>query len=155
MKRFPILAALAILLIIQPLQASAQTWSPQQQEVWGVVQTRWAALARGPDSTGWLLHPDFRAWTAGEQFPSDGESVGQWTRHDMESFSTVIQNLVPVAIAVDGDSAVVHYHFYAPRRADGKGTLRTVRSRYTDTLVKDNNKWRFLAWKGGVPDAGQ
>ncbi|MBA4159230.1 MAG: hypothetical protein H0X65_17400, partial [Gemmatimonadetes bacterium] len=70
MKRLPILAALAIVLLLQPWQASAQSWSPQQQEVWGAVQAQWqASMAK---DTGWMerfLHRDFRGWTAGEPAP--------------------------------------------------------------------------------------
>jgi type II secretory pathway pseudopilin PulG len=154
MRRLAILIALATAALLQPSQASAQTWSPQQQEVWVSVQARWAALASGPDSKVCVLHPDFRAWTASEPFPFDGESATQWTRYDMESVSTVVRNLVPMTIAVAGDTAVVHYYFYAPSRADREGQHRSVRGRYTDTLVKESNRWRFLAWSGGPP-AGQ
>jgi hypothetical protein len=155
MKRLPILAALAVALLLQPWQASAQTWSPQQQEVWGVVQAQWqASMAK---DTGWMerfLHRDFRGWTAGEPAPRDKESAGRWARYDMESGSTVVQDLVPTAIVVHGNTAVVHYH-YSQARTDREGKHRTVHGRYTDTLVKEGNQWRFLAWNGGAPDAGQ
>ena len=155
MNRIPALAALAIALLLQPWQASAQTWSPPQQEVWAVVQAQWqASMAK---DTGWMerfLHPDFRGWTAGEPAPRDKESAGRWARYDMESGSTVVQDLVPMAIVVHGNAAVVHYH-YSQAQADREGNHRTVHGRYTDTLVKENDQWRFLAWNGGSRDAGQ
>ncbi|MGI9182130.1 MAG: nuclear transport factor 2 family protein [Longimicrobiaceae bacterium] len=155
MKRLPILAALTIVLLLQPWQASAQTWSPQQQEVWGAVQAQWqASMAK---DTGWMerfLHRDFRGWTAGEPAPRDKESAGRWARYEMESGSTVVQDLVPMAIVIHGNTAVVHYH-YSQAQTDREGKHRTVHGRYTDTLVKENNQWRFLAWSGGAPDAAQ
>jgi ketosteroid isomerase-like protein len=155
MRQFPILAALATLLFLQPLQASAQTWSTQQQEVWGVVQAQWqASMAK---DAGWMerfLHRDFRGWGADEPAPRDKESSGRWARYQMEGGSTVIQDLAPMAIVVHGNTAVVHYHFSqaGPNR---EGKHQTVHGRYTDTLVKEGNQWRFLAWSGGTPPEGQ
>jgi hypothetical protein len=154
-KRLAILIALATAALLQPWQASAQSWSPQQQEVWSVVQAQWqASMAK---DAGWMerdLHTDFRGWTAGEPAPRDRESAIRWGRYEMESGTTVVQDLVPMAIVVHGNTAVVHYH-YSQARADREGTHRTVHGRYTDTLVKENNQWRFLAWSGGAPPAGQ
>jgi hypothetical protein len=155
MKWFPALAALAFALLLHPGQASAQTWSPQQQEVWAVVQAQWqATMAK---DTGWMerfLHRDFRGWTADAPAPRDKESAGRWALYDMETGYTVVQELAPMAIVVHGNTAVVHYHF-SQARADREGRHRTVHGRYTDTLVKENNEWRFLAWSGGTPNAGQ
>ncbi len=155
MKRLPILAALTIVLLLQPWQASAQSWSSQQQEVWGVVQAQWqASMAK---DTGWMerfLHRDFRGWTAGEPAPRDKESAGRWARYSMDGGSTVVQDLVPMAIVIHGNTAVVHYH-YSQAQTDREGKHRTSHGRYTDTLVKENNQWRFLAWSGGAPDAAQ
>jgi hypothetical protein len=154
-KRLSVLAALAAVLLLQPWPASAQTWSPQQQEVWGVVQAQWqASMAK---DAGWMerfLHRDFRGWTAGEPAPRDKESAGRWARYEMDGGSIVVQDLAPMAVVVHGNTAVVHYH-YSQAQADREGKHRTVHGRYTDTLVKENGQWRFLAWSGGAPDAGQ
>jgi ketosteroid isomerase-like protein len=151
---FPTLA-LAVALLAAPASGRAQTWSAQQQEVWSVVQAQWqASMAK---DAGWVerfLHADFRGWTAGEPAPRNRESTGRWTRYSMEGGSTVVQELVPMAIVVHGNTAVVHYH-YSQAQIDREGKHRTVHGRYTDTLVKDNNQWRFLAWNGGAPDAGE
>jgi hypothetical protein len=155
MNRFPLFAVVVFALLLQPWQASAQTWSPQQQEVWGVVQSQWqASMAK---DTGWMerfLHSDFRGWTAGEPTPRDKESASRWARYEMESGSTLVQDLVPMAIVVHGNTAVVHY-YYSQAQVDREGKHRTNHGRYTDTLLKENNQWRFLAWSGGAPDAAQ
>jgi len=62
----------------------------------------------------------------------------------MDGGSTLVQDLVPRAIVVHGNTAVVHYH-YSQAQADREGKHRTVHGRYTDTLVKEGNQWRFLA----------
>jgi hypothetical protein len=154
-KRLPILAALTIVLLLQPWNASAQTWSPHQQEVWGVVRAQWqASMAKDAGWTERFLHGDFRGWTAGEPAPRDKESAGRWARYEMDGGSTVVQDLAPMAIVVHGNTAVVHYH-YSQAQADREGKHRTVHGRYTDTLVKEDDQWRFLAWSGGAPAAGQ
>jgi hypothetical protein len=51
-KCLAILIALATAALFQPWQAAAQTWSPQQQEVWTVVQAQWqASMAKDAGST--------------------------------------------------------------------------------------------------------
>jgi ketosteroid isomerase-like protein len=155
MRRSAILIALATAALLQPWQASAQTWSPQQQEVWTVVQAQWqASMAK---DAGWMerfLHPDFRGWGADEPAPRNKESASRWARYDMEGGAIVVQDLAPMAIVVHGNTAVVHYH-YSQARTDREGKHRTAHGRYTDTLVKENNQWRFLAWSGGTPPPSQ
>jgi hypothetical protein len=153
MRRLAMVVTLATAALLQPWQASAQTWSPQQQEVWSVVQAQWqAGMAK---DAGWMdrfLHRDFRGWGADEPAPRDRESASRWARYEMEGGSTVVQDLAPMAIIVHGNTAVVHYHF-SQAGPDREGKHRTVHGRYTDTLVKEGNQWRFLAWSGGTPPA--
>lgn len=158
MRRTRTLAAVFVLMIAalaQPRQASAQSWSAQQQEVWQVVQAQWAAsMAK---DAGWMerfLHTDFRGWTASEPVPRDKESASRWARYEMDGGTTLVQDLAPVAIVVHGNAAVVHYYF-SQAQADREGKHRTVHGRYTDTLVKENGGWQFLAWSGGAPDDGE
>jgi hypothetical protein len=119
------------------------------------VQAQWqASMAK---DSGWMerfLHRDFRGWGADEPAPRDKESAARWARYEMEGGSTVVQDLAPMAILVHGTTAVVHYHF-SQARADREGKHSTVHGRYTDTLVKEGNQWRFLAWSGGAPAGGQ
>jgi hypothetical protein len=73
-RRFFLLVTLATAALLQPWQASAQTWSPQQQEVWTVVQAWQAGMAK---DAGWMErfhHRDFRGWGADEPAPRDKES---------------------------------------------------------------------------------
>jgi ketosteroid isomerase-like protein len=155
MKLFPVVAALAVALLLLPWQASAQTWSPQQEEVWSVVQSQWqASMAKDMEWMERFLHPDFRGWSLSDPAPRDKESASRWARYEMEGGTTLVQDLVPMAIVVHGNVAVVHY-YYSQAQTDREGEHKTVHGRYTDTLVKDNDQWRFLSWSGGSPDAGQ
>jgi hypothetical protein len=154
-QRLAIVIALASAALLQPAQASAQTWSPQQQEVWTVVQAQWrASMAKDAGWTERFLHRDFRGWGADAPAPRDKESASRWARYEMEGGSTAVQDLTPMAIVVHGNTAVVHYHF-SEAQTDREGKHRTVHGRYTDTLVKEGNQWRFLAWSGGTPPANQ
>jgi hypothetical protein len=158
MTRTRMLAAVVVLAIaplVQPGRAEAQTWSPQQQEVWQAVQAQWAAsMAK---DAGWMerfLHTDFRGWSASEPVPRDKESASRWARYEMDGGTTLVQDLAPVAIVIHGNAAVVHYYF-SQAQADREGKHRTVHGRYTDTLVKEDGRWLFLAWSGGSPDDGE
>jgi hypothetical protein len=176
MNRLPIMAGIAIVLLLQPWQASAQSgqasaqsWqasaqsgqasapslTAQQQEVWGAVQHRWAALTMDTRSTGCIRYPDFRGYPGGEPDPREAESTGQRASNDMENICTVRPDLVPIEIVIDGETAEIHYHYYAPGRTDLEGKHSTVLGRFTDTLVKEDHQWRLLSWKGRSPGAGQ
>jgi hypothetical protein len=151
-KCLPLLAALALALLLQPWQASAQRWTPKQQEVWGVVESHWRSVM-AMDSR-WMqgtLHSD--EWRASEPYPHDEVRAGRWPDYGMESVSTVVRDLVPMEILCRGDTAVVHYD-YSQTQAELEGKHRTVHGCYTDTLVKEGSRWRLLAWAAGVPHAG-
>jgi hypothetical protein len=110
----PIVPALilAVALSFVPAGLRAQTWSPQQQEVWTVVQAQWqASMAKDAGWTDRFLHPEFRGWTVGEPTPRNRESAGRWARYNMEGGNTLVQDLVPMAIVVHGNTAVVHYYY--------------------------------------------
>ncbi|MBA2670121.1 MAG: hypothetical protein H0U67_07115 [Gemmatimonadetes bacterium] len=97
MKHFPILAGLAMALLLHPGQAGAQTWSPQQQEVWTAVLAQWhAATEMDPYSMHRFLHPDQRGWSPGDPVPLDAGSSA-WA-HFEESAFTVVRDLVPIEI---------------------------------------------------------
>jgi hypothetical protein len=173
-NRLPGLATIAIVLLLQPWQASGQSgqasgqsgqasaqsgqasgpsWTAQQQDAWGAVQTRWAALAMDTHSTGCVPYPDFRGYPGGEPDPRDAEPASPRARHDMENICAVRPDLVPVEIVVNDETAVVHYDYYAPGRTDPEAKQWTVLGRFTDTLVKEADQWRLLKWNGRSPGA--
>jgi hypothetical protein len=151
MKRLSIPAALAIGMLLHGGQASAQAWSPQQHDVWGVMQEQWrTAMAMDARWMESFLREDFRGWALAEPFPHDEDSPGRWGCYDPESLSMLIRDLVPIEVLVRGDTAVVHYH-YAQPGTDREGRHETLNGPYTETLVFENDRWRLHAWTGEAP----
>jgi len=126
-----------------------QTWSDKQLEVWNVIEAQWKASmekdATWPDKT---LHEKFLGWDNERPMPRDKSSMPNWVRYTIENTTTLIQELYPVGIIVQGNTAVAHY-FYSQVSENRKGERETSHGRYTDVLVKENGTWRFLAWSGG------
>ena len=151
MRSHPLTAALvgATCVMLFTSSLKAQTWSPEQREVWAVVEDSWQAIA-AKDHT-WvdrLVHPKGRVWSNNYPMPRDHSSQGKWERYGAENSRTLVLELSPVAIVVQGNTAVAHY-YYSQAMEDRKGDRKTEHGRYTDVLVRDGGQWKFLAWSGG------
>ena len=126
-----------------------QTWSDKQLEVWNVIEDQWkTGMEKDTTEYDMHLHEKFLGWDNQNPMPLDKSSVQKWHRYGMENSTTLLQELYPVGIIVHGNTAVAHY-FYSVASQDRKDERKTVHSRYTDILVKENGTWRFLAWSGG------
>ncbi len=128
---------------------SAQTSSPDQQEVWKVEQQQWK-LSAAKDSS-WidtLLLPSMRFWETGAPMPRDKASLKHWSRYDNESSTVLEQELLPISTTITGNVAVVQY-YYRMARENYKKERESVTGHYTDVLVKEGDRWQFIAWAGG------
>ena len=126
-----------------------QTWSDKQLEVWNVIEAQWKASME--KDTTWpdkFLHEKFLGWDNERPMPRVKSSINSWTRYTIENTTTLLQELYPVGIIVQGNTAVAHY-FYSQASENRKGERETSHGRYTDVLVKENGTWQFLAWSGG------
>ena len=126
-----------------------QTWSDKQLEVWNVIEAQWKASME--KDTTWpdkVLQEKFLGWDNERPMPRDKSSTHSWTRYTNENSTTLLQELYPVGIIVQGNTAVAHY-FYSQASENRKGERETSHGRYTDVLVKENGTWQFLAWSGG------
>ena len=126
-----------------------QTWSDKQLDVWNVIEDQWKTTME-KDTTGLdkYLHEKFLGWDNQNPMPQDKSSAKKWHRYVTQNSTRLIQELYPVGIIVHGNTAVAHY-FYSQASQNRKGERKTVHGQYTDILVKENGKWRFLAWRGG------
>lgn len=141
------LGSLAILALAG--SAAAQSWSPEQQELWQLEQQQWK-MAAAEDSS-WIdtmVHPNMRFWENGSPMPRDRASLKHWSRFDSENGSMLEYELFPISATITGNVAVVQYH-YRQAREDFKKDRETVTGQYTDVLIKENGRWLFIAWAGG------
>ena len=129
--------------------ASAQTWSPEQQEIWRFEELQWKMSAE-KDMT-WIdkmVHPNLSVWEVNQPAPQNKASLTRWNRYSNSSSTVLEQEIFPTSITITGNVAVVQYHYQIARENYQK-TRETVTGHWTDILVKDGGRWLFLAWAGG------
>jgi hypothetical protein len=129
--------------------ASAQTWSPEQQEIWRFEEQQWK-MAKDKDLS-WIdkmVHPNLNYWDVDQVAPRNKASLTRWNRYSNANSTVLEQELFPVSATITGNIAVVQYR-YTIARENYKKERETVSGRYTDILVKENNRWLFIAWAGG------
>jgi hypothetical protein len=129
--------------------ASAQTWGPEQQEIWRVEEQQWKMGAE--KDLSWvdkMAHPNLTYWETGRPAPQNKASLARWSRYDSANSSVLEQELFPISITITGNVAVVQYH-YMTARENLKKERETVTGRYTDVLIKEGGRWLFLAFAGG------
>lgn len=144
---FSNLALLA--LVAAASAASAQTWSPEQQEIWKFEEQQWQ-MAKDEDLS-WIdkmVHPNLSYWGADQHSPQNKASLARWNRYDNTNTTVLEQELFPISVTITGNIAVAHYR-YTIARENYKKERETVGGRYTDVLVKEGGRWLFIAWAGG------
>jgi Domain of unknown function (DUF4440) len=148
LRRLPLALLTLALLAIVPA-ASAQTWSPEQQELWKLEELQWK-LSAARDSS-WIekmVHPSLSYWDRTSPAPQTKASLLLWDRYNNSSSTVLAQELFPIAIVITGNVAVVQYT-YSIARENYKKDREMSTGRYTDVFVKDGGKWLFIAWAGG------
>ena len=129
--------------------AAAQTWSPEQQELWQLEQQQWKmSAAKDLSWMDTMVHPSMRYWETGDPMPRDRASLKRWGRYSNENGTVLEQEIFPISATITGNVAVVQYH-YMIARENLKKERETVAGHYTDVLIKENGKWLFIAWAGG------
>lgn len=148
-KRMLTFAALSLAFCGIAGTAAAQTWSPEQQEIWQFEQQQWKmAAAKDLSWIDTMVHPNQRFWETGSPMPRDKASLKHWSRFESESGTVLQQELFPIAATVTGNVAVVQYHYMVVSE-NYKKERETETGHYTDVLIKENGRWMFLAWAGG------
>jgi hypothetical protein len=148
-RRFACLAFGSILFLAVAGAASAQTWSPEQKELWAYEEQQWQ-MSKDKDSS-WIekmVHPNMRYWETGQPMPQDKASLTRWNRYTSSSSGVLEQEIFPISATITGNVAVVQYR-YQIARENYKKERETVTGHYTDVLLKENGKWWFIAWSGG------
>ena len=148
-NRMVAMAATVLALYAVVSAASAQDWSPEQQELWKLEQQQWKMSAA--EDLSWIdtmVHQNMRFWETGAPMPRDKASLKHWSRFDADNGSTLEQEIFPISATITGNIAVVQYH-YIVARENYKKERERVTGHYTDVLVKEGGRWLFLAWEGG------
>ena len=129
--------------------AHAQSWSPEQQEIWKLEEQQWKmAAAKDLSWIDAMVHPNLRYWETGAPMPRDSKSLKHWARYDTDNSTVLEQELLPISATVTGNVAVVQYYYMMATENQKKERTR-ITGHYTDVLIKENGRWMFIAWAGG------
>ncbi len=129
--------------------ATAQTWSPEQQELWRFEEQQWK-MAAAKDLT-WIetmVHPNLSYWDTEQPAPQNRASLTRWSAYNSANSTVLEQELYPISATITGNVAVMQYR-YRIASENSKKERETVTGRYTDVLIREGNRWLFIAWAGG------
>lgn len=127
----------------------ADDWSADQAEVWAAIETcnshfRDDRLKEIMD----CIHDDFSGWLYSEPVPRGKENFEKVGQYFLRTRDVVAGELRPIDILVYENFAVIHY-FYIEITKDGDGNEEINQGRWTDVMVKEGGKWRWIADHGG------
>jgi ketosteroid isomerase-like protein len=150
MKQFTkTLVMLAVLVLLVSTNLFAQEWSAAQKEVWKNVEAYWGLYAQG-NLEGFLgyVHTDYLGWSNNAALLGDKLSNRKWVDHDMKTTKTLVYDVKPVGINIQGNVAIVHY-YYSQIVKDIDGKEKGSSGRWTDILMKQGDKWVMIGDHGG------
>ncbi|HEX6106618.1 MAG TPA: nuclear transport factor 2 family protein [Gemmatimonadales bacterium] len=128
---------------------SAQTWSPEQQELWRLEEQQWKmGAAKDLSWIETMVHPNISFWQSDQPMPRNKASLSRWSKYDTGNSTVLEQELFPISMTITGNVAVAQYR-YQVASENYKKERETVTGRYTDVFVKDGGRWRFISWAGG------
>ncbi len=147
-RRFSV-GLLFLVPVVFAAAASAQTWTPEQQEIWRFEELQWK-MSKDKDIS-WIdkmVHPNISAWEVGRPAPQSKASLTRWARYGDASSTVLEQEIFPIAVTVTGNVAVAQYTYMIVRE-NYKKDRETSTGRWTDILIKEGGHWMFIAWAGG------
>jgi len=147
MRRTFSLLCLALLAVATSV--GAQSWTPEQQELWKLEELQWKMSAAKDAS--WIpkmVHANMSAWGNDSPSPQSMASLTKWNRFDSGQSTTLEYEIYPIAATITGNIAVMQYT-YRSATENYKKEHKTSNGRWTDVLVKDGGTWKFITWAGG------
>ncbi len=124
-------------LALLPTLASAQTWNPEQQEVWKLEEQQWQ-MAKDKDAS-WIdkmVHPNISYWDVDQPGPQNKASLQRWNRYNNANATVLEQELFPISLTITGNIAVVQYRYSVARRT----TRRSERPPLESTRMSSSRR---------------
>ena len=147
MKKVIFVLALSASSMMMTFGAFAQqpSWSDAQTEVWKLVEQSWVDdIAENGKWPADYIHDNYVTWGDSSAAPRYKEATIAWNRFGDKSNQTLMHEVSPEAIAVVGDTAVVHYNV-ALVTENHKGERKSSVGRITEVLIREGGSWKFLA----------
>jgi ketosteroid isomerase-like protein len=141
---------LCLALVLNATVAVAQTWTPEQQEIWRLEDQQWKlGAAKDLSWIDTMVHPNISYWDVDMPAPQNKASLSRWAKYNNTNTTTLEQELYPISVTITGNVAVAQYR-YRVASENFKKEREIVTGRYTDVFIKDGGKWLFIAWAGGA-----
>jgi len=137
-------------LAIASTTAAAQSWTPEQQELWKLEELQWKMGAE--KDLSWIpkmVHPRMSAWSNDMPSPSTYASLEKWDRYESGESTTLVHEIYPIAATITGNVAVMQYRYHSASE-NAKKEHKSASGRWTDVLIKENGVWKFITWAGGA-----
>lgn len=129
--------------------AQAGEWSDEQAEVWSAIEVCNDHIReKRIDAFKDCIHDDFSGWLYSEPVPRGKDNFEKIVRYFVTSRDIVAAENRPVSILVYDNFAIIHYFFIEITKDEG-GNEDYSQGRWTDVMVKENGKWRWIADHGG------
>ena len=136
--------------LLSSVQLFGQEWSEKQKEVWKNVETYWDFSAKG-DVEGFLdyFHDDYSGWNNQDALPDNKATVHKFVSHAFKTRKILVQEIKPVGINIHDNVAIVQY-YYSRILRDVEGKEKNISGRWTDILMKQEDKWVMIGDHGGT-----
>ena len=122
-------------------QVSAGEWTDAQKEVWKTIENVWEGFKQGKLDETLYLESNVE-WLSGAKRPHSGDSLKRDYEGWLAMDKPVSYEIEPFEIMIFGNVANVFYGM------KWKGDTLSDSGRQLDVLIKQNNKWRFIASMG-------
>lgn len=145
MKIITSLGAIAACFFAVSANAQQPTWNSEQSEVWALVEQSWVddVAENGKWPAEYILDK-YVAWGDSSAGPRYKDATLAWSRFGDESNDTLMYEVSPAAIAVEKNTAVVHYYVTTVTKDSSGKRTRSV-GRITEILVRDGRSWKWLS----------
>jgi hypothetical protein len=112
-------------LAIGSTTAAAQSWTPEQQELWKLEELQWKMGAE--KDLSWIpkmVHPRMSAWSNDMPSPSTYASLEKWDKYESGESTTLVHEIYPIAATITGNVAVMQYRYHSRARTRRRSTSR-------------------------------
>lgn len=145
MNKAWIVTVVAALVLGSAAQAQAPTWTKAQTKVWEYVQQSWVDdAAENGKWPGDYTHDNAISWGSDWPFSQNKATWEKWTRFRDKGSQTIAYEISPNAIAIAGDTAVVHYTAVTVTEGADGDYERNVMG-IVETLILDDGEWLYLS----------
>lgn len=118
-------------------------WTAVEKEIWKQVEKYTKLIINGKTEKFLeYFHKDYLGWNYFENHPINKVDIKK-ELSNLPSTKIISYKLEPVSIQVKNNIAIVHYN-YSAEYINSEGTEKSKLCRYTDILLKDENRWVLI-----------